>query len=200
MSPAPRGSGGLQGPAPVTEVGLTSVRMLPGWEETINMALYPTWKTISEEMEQIALRLVPVRSGELKGSLKGRVIKRPGHINGKTVWAAELTAGAPHALFVEYGTGRRGRGTAGQPKPEGYRHGAHPGMEAQPYMRPALNDVLRRWFGGSLCSVDGSEVRCDRSGLSEHRATRRRMGTTERSARGAPRCQSEHPMRHPAPR
>ena len=137
-------------PAPVTEVGLTHVTMLPGWEEKMNQAMYGTWKVIAEEMEKIALRLVPRDTEELARSIKGRVIRRPGHINGKTVWAAELRATAPHALFPEYGTGRRGAATVGRPKPADYRHGGHAGMEAQPYMRPALNDVLRRWFGGSL--------------------------------------------------
>ena len=135
--------------APVTKVGLDSVTMMPSWRETISMALYPTWKAIAEELEQIAARYVAVLSGDLKRSLKGRVIKVPG-AGGFTVWAAILTAGMPYALFVEYGTGRRGRSTSGSPRPEGYRHGSGAGMEAQPYMRPALDDVLRRWFGGSL--------------------------------------------------
>ena len=137
-------------PAPVTEVGLARVTMLPGWEEKMNQAMYGTWKLISEELESIALRLVARDTEELADSIEGKVIRRPGHINGKTVWAAELRAKAAHALFVEYGTGRRGAATTGRPKPEDYRHGGQAGMEAQPYMRPALNDVLRRWFGGSL--------------------------------------------------
>jgi HK97 gp10 family phage protein len=55
--------------------------------------------------------------------------------------------GTPYARFVEYGTGRRG--AAGQsftgkevgPLPQGYSHGASPGMAARPYMHPAGQSV-----------------------------------------------------------
>lgn len=44
---------------------------------------------------------------------------------------------AMHAIFGEYGTGRRGAATGG-PAPRGYRYGNKPGMAARRYSRIAI--------------------------------------------------------------
>jgi len=125
---------------PVTGVGIGRVQMSPAWKATLSNATWHVWGAIATEMEEIAKRYVPVRSGDLQRSIQGKA-RRVGYQP-----MAELTAGEPYALFVEFGTGRRGRGTAGSDVPSGYTHGRQEGMEAQPFLRPALEDVMRRWF------------------------------------------------------
>lgn len=56
---------------------------------------------------------------------------------------------AAHAIFGEYGTGRRGAAT-GQPAPKGWKYGDKPGMEARRFSRiavgvarPQVEDVFR---------------------------------------------------------
>lgn len=60
-----------------------------------------------------------------------------------------LSPTAPHAIFGEYGTGRRGAAT-GEPAPRGWDYGDQPGMEARRYSRiavglarPQVEDVWR---------------------------------------------------------
>lgn len=50
---------------------------------------------------------------------------------------------APHAVFGEYGTGRRGAAT-GKPAPRGYRYGDKPGMAARRYSRLAVESARPR--------------------------------------------------------
>jgi hypothetical protein len=47
---------------------------------------------------------------------------------------------AKHAIFGEYGTGRRGAAT-GKPAPPGYKYGDKPGMEARRYSRFAVQSA-----------------------------------------------------------
>ena len=101
-----------------------------------------------EELRAIAQagaeRRVPVRTGNLRSSIKSRLVRqRDGTLR------IELTAGGRGAYywaFVEYGTGRRGSVSRQfEPGlPPGYVHGARAGQKAQPYLRPALLDVKRR--------------------------------------------------------
>jgi len=123
------------------------VTLHPDWQQTLNNEMRATWALIGRELEASAKARVPFDTGRLHGSLKGRLIwpprKGPGPASG-----AILSSDVHYAAFVEYGTGRRG---AASPQPEGlaagYVHGPSPGMYAQPYFRPAMLDVLRRWFG-----------------------------------------------------
>ncbi len=86
--------------------------------------------------------LVPVDTGELKSS--GAVL--PVEDTGKTV-SGGVVYTAPHAGYVEYGTGIAGAASPGA--------GPYPysstwaGMPAQPYLRPALDtarEAIRELF------------------------------------------------------
>lgn len=86
--------------------------------------------------------LVPVDTGELRDSIEVQEVED----TGKTVRGA-VVASAPHASFVEYGTGARGAASPGA-GPYTYNM-AWPGMRAQPYLRPASDHVKedgRAWL------------------------------------------------------
>ena len=80
---------------------------------------------------QEAQAIVPVDTGELRDS--GSVTVEEGD---KRV-VAHVVFSAPHAAFVEFGTGQRGAGSPGA-GPYSYSP-TWPGMAAQPYLRPALD-------------------------------------------------------------
>jgi HK97 gp10 family phage protein len=81
----------------------------------------------SERVLETAKSIVPVDTGELRDS--GQVV-----VNG-TYAAVEFTS--DHAVYVEYGTGRRGAASPGAgPGPYDPNW---PGMRAQPYLRPAFD-------------------------------------------------------------
>lgn len=80
---------------------------------------------------QEAKAICPVDTGELSESIDFRVDSLGTSIQG-TIYAS-----APHAGYVEFGTGIRGAGSAGA-GPYPYNP-AWPGMPAQPYLRPALD-------------------------------------------------------------
>jgi HK97 gp10 family phage protein len=96
---------------------------------------------VAEEAKAIC----PVDTGALRDSISFRVDEVGSTIQG-TVYA-----GMFYAAYVEYGTGRRGAGSAGA--------GGYPytptwaGQTAQPYLRPALDsahDVVMGIFRGQL--------------------------------------------------
>ena len=77
-------------------------------------------------------QIVPVDTGELKAS--GKIVERQ---TDKTV-VAEIVYTAEHAAYVEFGTGQRG---AGSPGAGPYPYNPNwPGMAAQPYLRPAIDE------------------------------------------------------------
>lgn len=130
--------------------GYGAIVFLPDWEARINNELRHEFKTLGEEIEGTAKWLVPVDTGELRDSIYNRVRQPAGEIY------VEVGATAPHAEFVEYGTGTRGRRTYNRgpsgglrdfPKPDDYVHGPKRGMEAQPYLRPAMMMVVQRRYG-----------------------------------------------------
>ncbi len=88
---------------------------------------------VKEEAEA----LVPVDTGELRASIKAL----PAVDDGNQI-KAEVVADAPHAAYVEFGTGQRGVASSGA-GPLSYRMD-WPGMPAQPYMRPALDTARAR--------------------------------------------------------
>jgi HK97 gp10 family phage protein len=98
---------------------------------------------------QDARAIVPVDTGELKGSGRQDVTEERGAVTGTVSFTAE------HAGFVEYGTGLRGRGTYPGPLPQtgvpitgswvyDYKSQGWIGMKAQPYLRPALDQNRQR--------------------------------------------------------
>ncbi len=92
-----------------------------------------------------AKEIVAVDTGELRES---------GHIGeprdtGKTV-VCDVIFDADHAAYVEFGTGQRGAASAGAGP---YPYAADwPGMEAQPYLRPAL-DTTRQVVREQMASA-----------------------------------------------
>ena len=80
---------------------------------------------------EISQGIVPVDTGELKSS-GGTAVEWKG-----TTVTGFVTYGAYYAAYVEFGTGRRGAGSAGA-GPFSYDQN-WPGMVAQPYIRPALD-------------------------------------------------------------
>ncbi len=88
-------------------------------------------QAFAELVLQEAQAIVPVDTGELRDS--GSVVMEEGdkRVTGHIVFSA------PHAAFVEFGTGQRGAGSPGA-GPYSYSP-TWKGMAAQPYLRPALD-------------------------------------------------------------
>ncbi len=88
-------------------------------------------KAAADAVLEISQGIVPVDTGELKAS--GRT---------ETEWVGHAVTGlviydAPYAAYVEFGTGARGASSAGSGP---FLYDLNwPGMVAQPYCRPALD-------------------------------------------------------------
>lgn len=80
--------------------------------------------------------IVPVDTGALKGSASTST-----EWTGRKV-SAYVTYSAFYAAYVEFGTGRRGAESAGA-GPYAYKQ-SWPGMAAQPYLRPALDNCRQQ--------------------------------------------------------
>ncbi len=80
-----------------------------------------------------AQELVPVRTGELRDSGRVDVV-----VDGKKA-VGRVVFDAGHAGYVEYGTGLRGSSSSGA-GPYAYSS-TWPGMPAQPYLRPASDEM-----------------------------------------------------------
>ena len=109
----------------------------------IEAVIVPAARRACQDVGQIILaeaqEIVPVDTGELRASGVAEV--RDGD---KTV-IADVSFNAAHAVFVEYGTGRRG---AASPGAGPYPYNPDwPGMPAQPYLRPALEKVRQELVG-----------------------------------------------------
>lgn len=100
------------------------------------------------KMDEIAINLVPVDTGRLKGSIN-LLPAVPGYVS------YTLTAGADYAAAVEFGTSPRVI-KAVKKQALHFKIGGkdvivkqvqHPGTEAQPYFRPALDIVKGVWIG-----------------------------------------------------
>jgi len=81
--------------------------------------------------EEASIRARWYRLGRTLRSLHEEMAMEPG----RRVY--RLFPTAPHAIFGEFGTGRRGAAT-GQPAPRGWKYGDKPGMEARRYSRIAV--------------------------------------------------------------
>lgn len=120
-------------------------------EDVITQILH----SMGDEIADRAKTKVPKKTGELAASIA--VYKGPMYVNVK--------AEAPHAAFVEFGTWshstinpRSGTYTIRPKKPGGVlrftakdgtvvytRKVEHPGIEPQPYMKPAVDEVLEEY-------------------------------------------------------
>ncbi len=85
-----------------------------------------------EAVSAEAQALCPVDTGELQASIHVASVELVG-----TVVTGSVVADAPHAAYVEFGTGIRGSESPGAGA--GPYSPTWPGMPAQPYMRPALD-------------------------------------------------------------
>lgn len=86
----------------------------------------------SLSIQNRARELVPVDTGRLRSSIRAQFYK-----NGL---AAEISTNVNYAMFVEFGTGRRGSAT-GTNLPPGYQHGARNGVHARPFLWPAFEEA-----------------------------------------------------------
>jgi HK97 gp10 family phage protein len=59
---------------------------------------------------------------------------------------ADVGTDVEYAVFVEFGTGRRGAATNMYKRPPGYVHGPKKGMAAQPYLFPAWDAEKDRFL------------------------------------------------------
>jgi hypothetical protein len=89
---------------------------------------------ILRKEEEASIRARWYRLGRTLRSLKEQVVTDGPR---KTY---RLFPTAPHAIFGEYGTGRRGAAT-GRPAPKGYTYGPKPGMAARRYSRFAVQSA-----------------------------------------------------------
>ena len=74
----------------------------------------------------------PERSGQLRGSITSQTKREGDSVTGQVI------VGAEHGIYVELGTGERGRASDNGKAPNAatYTEG-HAGMAAQPYLYPA---------------------------------------------------------------
>lgn len=86
----------------------------------------------AEAVSTEAQAIVPVDTGQLRDSIGVGTVELVG-----TTVQATVEATAPHAAFVEFGTGIRGASSAGAGA--GPYSETWPGMTAIPFMRPALD-------------------------------------------------------------
>ncbi len=90
---------------------------------------------VTEGCEAVTIEakaLCPVDTGELQASIHVASVELVG-----TVVTGSVVADAPHAAYVEFGTGIRGSESPGAGA--GPYSPTWPGMPAQPYLRPALD-------------------------------------------------------------
>lgn len=128
--------------------GTVSISMNTDWEEDVidQVVDYMRENMVNEVLGWMR-SLVPVDTGELREKMWARARKL-----GKRVASLEAGSTADHFLFVEYGTGRRGkatrdvRGAGAFPEPAGYVHGPSRGNVAQPFARPAVLNVVSTHF------------------------------------------------------
>ena len=93
------------------------------------------------EVEGQARALAPVDTGALANS----ITMKPATANSGEI-TAEVYTDKEYAAFVEYGTGQRGAATAqSQPLNGSIAYGDNAGQVAQPYMKPALEQVRKRY-------------------------------------------------------
>jgi HK97 gp10 family phage protein len=99
-------------------------------EANVGPAVVASVEAACTTIQQRAQELCPVDTGALRESIAVEI-----DASGKTV-VGRVVAGVDYAEYVEFGTGSRGD-PAVPHRPD------WPGMPAQPYMRPALDESKR---------------------------------------------------------
>ena len=112
---------------------------------TVTDAVRAGVEAAGEVLAAEARRLCPVDTGKLRDSISMEVVE-----TSKTI-LAHVSASAPYAGYVEYGTGIAGSQSPGRgPYPYNPRW---PGMAAQPFLRPALDsgrELAKKAFMGDI--------------------------------------------------
>lgn len=127
--------------------GSVEVSFDPNWEQALNNAMRHQLRVIADEMEADAQRFVPIDTGDLKRSIKARLVQ-----GANNTFIPTVTATEPYAAYVEYGTGQRGQATVNQDARIGrlQQNPTYdrnwPGNRAQPFLRPALWNALVKHF------------------------------------------------------
>ncbi len=112
---------GVFTPAPLSVVmGILGTQLQKGAEDAVALVY------------KKADALVPVDTGELRGSASNEVVDSGSVVTGTVAYESD------HAAFVEFGTGIRGAASPGA-GPYSYDP-TWPGMDAQPFLRPALDE------------------------------------------------------------
>jgi HK97 gp10 family phage protein len=125
---------------------IDGVNELIGSLESMEKLDGPLEKSIRKWTEYVrgeAVDLCPVDTGELQQSIKATVDKKP-DVTGIVYTEKE------YAVYVEFGTGKRGEATNQDTSPEvkvSYSKSIN-GQEAQPFMYPALNNNKERIMKG----------------------------------------------------
>ena len=106
---------------------------------------------VCDFIKERAQALAPLRTGRLRDSIFTKIDERLISIRGY------VAPNVPYAAYVEFGTGIRGEMSAGAGG--GPYSPTWPGMAAQPYMRPALDeakDAMLGLIGDKLSAAIGS--------------------------------------------
>lgn len=112
----------------------------------VSPAVRASVEAAAQLIVQEAQAICPVDTGALRDSISAE-----DPVDTDTTSVAKITAGAPYAGYVEYGTGIRGSESPGA--------GPYPysptwkGMAAHPFMRPALDttrDAVRELFASQI--------------------------------------------------
>lgn len=123
--------------------------------QKVRTAVYRQMGVHAETMKAYASSYVPVRTGRLQQSITAETTQ-DGDAVTITMGANARSSGKGgsgemYGPFVEYGTGQRGEATGASYKGHANEalsyNASWPGMEARPFIRPAvydLEDVLRR--------------------------------------------------------
>ena len=101
-------------------------------QAVISPAVVASVQASCDLIKETAQGYCPVDTGALRDSITSSVDD-----SGSTV-VGRVGPNMPYAEYVEYGTGRRGAESAGAG--EGPYNENWPGMPAQPYMRPAMDE------------------------------------------------------------
>ena len=114
-------------------------------EAHITPAVVASVKASVKLIENAAKAKAPVDTGALRDSITSSVDE-----SGKTV-VGQVGPNVHYAMYVEFGTGIRGAASPGAGA--GPYNPSWPGMPAQPYMRPAIDenrDAVKELFKGEI--------------------------------------------------
>lgn len=113
----------------------------------ITPAVRASVEAAAQMIQSRAQELCPVDTGALRDSITTEIDERDFSIQ------AKVAPHMPYAGYVEFGTGLRGASSPGAGK--GPYSETWPGMPAQPYMRPALDEsreTILSLFRGNISS------------------------------------------------